>query len=287
MTWLIAAGFSLLMVPVIVAWGMRGSRSLRARFVREVAQRARASTVTHPVVVEADLATLPSAVQRYLRATGTVGRPRPRAYRLTFAGRIRGGPEEPWMPFTAEQYSSVAEPVRLFYMRASRGGVPVAVFHRYAGGVASMQVKLAGLFTVSDAHGPEMNRSETVTVFNDMCLLAPATLLDPRITWRQRDARSAEATFAVGNQSIAATLTFDEHGFLRNFESSDRSRAAADGRSFTLLPFLTPVREHGTFDGIVLARTAEAQWRLPDGQAFTYAEFTLVSATFTPASIDE
>jgi hypothetical protein len=181
----------------------------------------------------------------------------------------------------------VDEPVRLFYMRASRGGVPVAVFHRYVAGVASMQVKLAGLFTLVDAHGPEMDRSETVTVFNDMCLLAPGTLLDPRITWRERDERSVDASFMVGGDTVGATLTFDEKGMLVNFESSDRSRASADGRSFTLLPFLTPVRVHGTFNGVVLAQTAEAQWRLPDGQTFTYAEFRLESATFVPPSVDE
>jgi hypothetical protein len=285
--WLIGAGLSLSAIPVIVAWGMGGTQSLRAQFVREAGQRARASAGPGLLVTEADLVTLPSPVRRYVRATGAVGQARPRAYRLTFTGRIRGGPEEPWMPFTAEQFSSVDEPLRLFYMRASRGGVPVAVFHRYVRGVASMQVKLAGLFTLVDAHGPEMNRSETVTVFNDMCLLAPGTLLDPRITWRARDDRSAEAAFTVGSQRISATLTFDEKGMLTNFESSDRFRASADGRSFTLLPFLTPVRVRGTFDGVVLAQNAAAQWRLSDGQLFTYAEFTLVSAALLGASADE
>ena len=285
--WLIGLGLSLSMIPVIIVWGMTGSQSLRARFVREARRLATGSVVPHSVVTEVDLATLPSPVRRYLRAAGVVGRPRPHAYRLTFSGRIRGGLAEPWMPFTAEQYSSVDEPVRLFYMRASRGGVPLAVFHRYVGGVASMQVKLAGLFTLVDAHGPEMNRSETVTVFNDMCLLAPGTLLDSRVTWRERDERSADASLTVGGETVSATLTFDEHGMLANFESHDRSRASADGRSFTLLPFLTPVRAHDTFDGVVLARSAEAQWRLPDGQTFAYAEFTMKSATFTPPSVDE
>ncbi len=32
-----------------------------------------------------------------------------------------------------------------------------------------MTIKLAGLITVADASGPIMNKSETVTFFNDMC----------------------------------------------------------------------------------------------------------------------
>jgi len=38
------------------------------------------------------------------------------------------------------------------------------------------------LLTVVDAHGAEMNKSETVTLLNDMFILAPATLIIPKIT---------------------------------------------------------------------------------------------------------
>ena len=265
---------------------MLAATSLKARFERERAQHARAAgaaALPTPPVTDADLAGLPLAVRRYLQAAGVVGRPRPRAYELTFSGRIRGGPDEPWMPFRAEQYSSVDGPVRLFYMRARRAGVPLAVYHRYVNGQAEMRVKLAGLLTLVDAQGAVMDRSETVTVFNDMCLLAPGTLLDPRIVWRERDGRIVDATFSVGNQTIAATLTFDESGLLTNFESPDRSRASADGRTFTRLPFLTPVQAHAMFCGVVVAHQAQAQWRLSDGQLFTYAEFRLESITFIPA----
>jgi hypothetical protein len=263
---------------------MRATIGLKARFERDRKQRARTAIVDAAVPVsDADLARLPPAVRRYLRAAGVVGRPQPRAYQLAFSGRIRGGPDELWMPFRAEQYSAVDGPVRLFYMRARRAGVPIAVYHRYVDGQAEMHVKLAGLVTLVDAHGPVMDRSETVTVFNDMCLLAPGTLLDRRITWRERDDRAVDAIFSVGEHTIAATLTFDESGLITNFESLDRSRSSADGRTFTQLPFLTPVGTHATFNGVVVARQAQVQWRLPDDQLFTYGEFTLESITFIPA----
>jgi hypothetical protein len=57
-------------------------------------------------------------------------------------------------------------------------GLPVDGLHLYAEPEASMQIKIAHLLQVVDAKGPEMNQSETVTMFNDMCLLAPATLID-------------------------------------------------------------------------------------------------------------
>jgi hypothetical protein len=282
MKWLVVTGLTLSAIPIALVWGMAGPRSLRKQFARDVRERARDVTAATgaSIVTEADLIALPEPVRRYLRKAGVVGRLRPRAYRLTMTGRIRSGPDESWMPFHAEQFSSVDGPVRLFYMSARRSGVPVAVLHRYVDGRATMTVKLAGLLPLVDAHGPVMDQSETVTVFNDMCLLAPGTLLDGRITWRSRDDHSVDATFSAAGQTISATLTFDDDGLLTNFTSFDRSRSSADGRTFTVLPFLTPVHDHGTFDGVVLARHADAQWRTPDGQLFTYAEFAIESATF-------
>jgi hypothetical protein len=234
--------------------------------------------VDSPVIADADLVELPLAVRRYLHAAGVVGRPQVQAYEVTFSGRIRGGPNEPWMPFRAEQYSVASGPVRLFYMSARRARIPVAVLHRYVDGHATMVVKLAGVIPLVDASGPVLDRSETVTVFNDMCLLAPGTLLDPRIVWNETDDHTVDATFTAAGQAISATLTFGDDGLLTNFVSNDRSRASSDGRSFTQLPFLTPVQSHARFDGFVLPRRADAQWRLPDGQLFTYAEFTVESA---------
>ena len=109
-------------------------------------------------------------------------------------------------------------------------------------------------------------------------LLAPGTLLEPSRVWNETGDHTVDATFTAAGQAISARLTFGDDGLLTNFVSSDRSRASSDGRSFTQLPFLTPVHSDARFDGFVLPRRADAQWRLPDGQLFTYAEFTVESA---------
>ena len=163
-------------------------------------------------------------MQRYLRVTRAVGQPRVQNYRLRFRGRIRSAPDSRWMPFEAEQQSFADEPTRLFLMRARMFGVPVEAFHRAVGGHATMQVTMAGVIPIEDARGDEMDRAETVTLFNDMCLLAPGTLMDPGIAWEAVDATTARARFTYGGQTIAATLFFDSAGELVNFVSDDRSR---------------------------------------------------------------
>jgi hypothetical protein len=222
------------------------------------------------LVTESDLAQLPSPIQRYLRATGAVGHPRVLNMHVRMHGRIRSGPAASWMPFEAEQYSVFSEPARFFYMRASRLLVPIHVYHRYTGASATMRVKVLDLLPVASASGPEMTRAETVTMFNDMCLFAPATLIDPGIQWQPVDETRTLATFTNAGQTIRAELCFNDQGELVNFKSDDRRKAEADG-SMRAVPWSTPMQDYRAFGHVRLGSRGAAIWHQPDG-AFAYVE---------------
>jgi Family of unknown function (DUF6544) len=271
-----------LLVVVVYGFMAEGPWSFRSEFRRDAAAGL-ARPLAAPAVTESDIAALPAPLQRYLRTTGVVGHPRVQNYHLRFRGRIRSAPDAAWMPFVAEQHSFADEPTRLFFMRARMFGLPVFVFHRLADGHATMRVKIAGVVPIVDASGDEMDRSETVTLFNDMCLMAPGTLLDKHIVWEPVDSRTVRARFTNGTQTIAATLHFSDDGLLTNFVSDDRSRSSADGKIFTQLRFSTPVRDYRDFGEARLAAHGEARWLLPDGE-FTYGEFDLVSASYNMSS---
>ncbi len=276
--WAGTAANLLLLLLVAHAWLTEGPRSFRAQFDRDAATGL-SRPIDAPVVTEADLAALPDPVRRYLRLAGVVGQPRVRNYRLHFHGRIRSDPNSRWMPFEADQLSLADPPTRLFLMRASMMGVPVEAFHRLVDGRATMDVKIAGLIPMASAGGPAMDRAERVTVFNDMCLLAPATLLDPAIAWTPIDDRSVQAAFTYGDHRIGATLQFGDDGRLSSFFSDDRSRSSPDGKTFTNLRFTTPVRDYRPFGAVSLAAHGDARWLLPSGE-FTYGEFDLIDVSY-------
>jgi hypothetical protein len=225
-------------------------------------------------VTEADLAHLPALVQRFLRLSGVVGQPRVQSVRARMHGRIRSGPDAPWMPFTAEQYNFYDQPSRLFYMDASMFRVPVQGFHRYVGSSATMRVKAAALVLVAGASGSEMTQAETVTMFNDMCLLAPATLIDPRIGWEPVDGRTIVATFSHAGHTIHARLSFDEGGELKDFWSEDRRQASADGKTMKQIPWSTPFGPYRSFGAVRLSASGEARWHEPGGE-YAYIEIDL------------
>ena len=126
-------------------------------------------------------------VQRYLAFAGVFGRPAVWNYHLLFTGGLRNGSEDPWMRISASQQSFVEPPARLFLIESSKFGLPFSAFYNYVGSQATFKVWLAGLVTVVNSDGPQMNQSETVTLLNDMLLLAPATLVDPAIRWEELD----------------------------------------------------------------------------------------------------
>ena len=268
-----ALGNLIALVGVVFGFLANGPLSQRAAYEREVAQLL-APPADASVLTEADLAPLPAPVQRYLRATGAIGQPQVRNFRARMHGRIRQGPESRWMPFTAEQHNVYGEPARLFFMNASMPFVPVQVLHRYVGASAAMRAKAAALVTVVDMSGPDMTQAETVTLFNDMCIMAPATLIDPAIAWEAVDAHTARATFTNAGHTIRAELSFNDAGELTNFWSNDRRRVSADGKVMTAIRWSTPVGNYRAFGPVRLASRGQGRWHEPGGE-YAYIELEI------------
>jgi anti-sigma regulatory factor (Ser/Thr protein kinase) len=106
-----AAANAVVSVGVMFGFLSQGPFSLRGEYEREVAS-CLAGLADAPPVTDADLAHLPAAVQRYLRAASVVGQPRIRNVHVTMHGRIRAGRHDRWMPFAAEQYNFADPPGR-------------------------------------------------------------------------------------------------------------------------------------------------------------------------------
>jgi hypothetical protein len=195
--------------------------NFHARFEHDRDLLLAGTSSTAPLVTEADLAGLPALMQTYLRRVGVVGRPHVRNVRLTFNAQMRSGPSAAWMPATATQYEFFDRPARLFYMTASRAGIPFAVLHRYVAGAATFQVRLAGLIPIVDKKGPGITHDETVTMMNDVVVMAPAAVLDLPFTFETVGPSTLRATFQNAGFLVAAHLTFDDAGDLVGFVSGD------------------------------------------------------------------
>jgi hypothetical protein len=193
-------------------------------------------------------------------------------------GRLRKDSVSGWMHFSSTQYNFIDTPARLFYLEASMKHLPVKGFHCYRNGHAFMDIRLLGLFRVQYQHGPEMDSTETVTLFNDMCCMAPATLIDSRITWEQTDSNCVRAFFQNKGIRISAYLYFNEQHQLVNFVSNERAATMKDG-SLKRYPWSTPLGAYKDFNGYRLASYAETIYAYPEGK-FCYGSFQIQSVEY-------
>jgi hypothetical protein len=265
-------GNLLLLLPAIAGVLSALPTSYASRFHSDVQQRLMVAPEP-AMLTEQDLQHLPLPVQNYLRFTGSVGKPRVVNVRVTWRGSMRTKLDGDWLPIRAWQVNFFDDPARLFYIESSMYGLPFDGYHVYAGNTATMQIKVGGLVQVVDARGPEMNRGETVTMFNDMCLLAPATLISPAIRWEEIDSVTVRGFFSNQGNTVSAILTFDPSGALRNFVSNDRY-LSEDGKSYLSYPWSTPVGEYREFGGRKIASVGEAIWHMPQGE-YAYGRFTV------------
>ena len=221
------------------------------------------------LLTERDIVHLPLPVQKYLHYCNVLNKPKVKNFRVIFDGQMRDKGKD-WFAFQSIQYNFLENPTRLFFMKAKMFGVPVLGYHCYQNEKATMQIKLLGLFNVVNVKGTEMNKAETVTVFNDLCLMVPAALIDKRIEWTAMDVLSAKATYTNGENKITAILYFNELGQLVNFTSDDRY-AIGDMKRYR---FSTPVKNYTQINGIKIWNYGDAVWHYPDGE-FVYGKFNL------------
>ncbi len=269
--------FIILFCTIIINFSF--SQNMKKTYQKAVvAELERSKNNQSEILLETDIQHLPAIVQKYLRYTGSVGKEKIQNFRAEFKGGIRGKSSDEFMKLKSVQYNFLDNHTRLFYIVAKKMGIPAKGVHIYKNETAIMKIKLLGLFTVVDAKGKEMNQGETVTVFNDMCFMAPATLIDKNIRWESIDSLTVKAYFTNKSITISATLFFNEKGELTNFISNDRFETN-DGKTYYNYPWLTPVLAYTDINGYRLPSKAQLIYKHPD-ENFCYGEFELVNMEY-------
>jgi hypothetical protein len=134
-----------------------------------------------------------------------------------------------------------------------------------------MRVNVAGLVPVVRAGGEEFTLAETVTMLNDMAVLAPATLVDPKISWTSVDDGAVQASFENTRLTVHATLGFNEAGELINFWSDDRVQLSSDGTKMRRMRWSTPLFAPRSFGPVSLSGGGEGRWHDPEHE-YAYIE---------------
>jgi len=270
---------AIVLIAVIIGFGTTDYYNKYQKDVKTGLQQA--AYFQNSLLTENDILQLPEPVKKYIRFTGSVGKPKVNNFKLEFTGKIRKDEQSEWMPFSSEQYNFMETPTRLFFMKAEMKSMPVAGYHCFKNGVAFMDIRLFSLFKVQYMNGAAMDMAETVTFFNDMCCMAPPTLIDKRIKWLEIDGNKVKASFTNNNITIYAWLYFNDKGELINFSSDDRYSADAGKK----ILWSTPLKDYREINGYKLAGNAEAIYSYSD-RDLCYGTFKLIRITYNCTEIN-
>jgi len=120
----------IILVPLVLAFINAQPSSYRNIYQAEVRKALKPSNEM-PVVTEEDLELLPDPVQKYLRYTGAVGKPKVRNFRARFTGTMKTKKDGNWLAIASRQYDFFDDPARMFFIESSMFGLPFDGLQQY------------------------------------------------------------------------------------------------------------------------------------------------------------
>jgi hypothetical protein len=263
----------------LLAGATAASVTGRMRFERRIANEidelfTRVSDPSPGVLTEADIQGLPEPVQRWLRYSDVVGKPRPAIVRLKQEGRFRQREDGPFLPLEAEQYFTVDPPAFLWQARLRMAPlVSVAGRDRYAGGRGDIDMRLLWLIPVARKRGGGLNQGDLQRFLTE-AIWFPAGAVSRYIRWQPVDTDTARATMSYGGESGSADFTFDQRGRLTRMTTNRYNDAR--GR---LERWKITINGYAEFTGVRVATEGDATWNYESGD-FTYFRWRITELEF-------
>jgi len=221
---------SLLLLVVVLVMAAAGIGSLRwKKRTDTLLDRLQAAQAVVPSQSydPAILQDLPEPVQRYFRKVLEPGQPMISRvsvkHKGTFNMKEAG---EQWKPFTSRQQVTVQRPGFVWNARiAVMPGLAAWVHDAYVAGEGVLKVALLGLITLVDMEPtPELARGELMRWCAEATWYPTALLPGPGLAWREVDAHTARADFAVDGLKVRLEFHFTPDGLIDTVRADDRER---------------------------------------------------------------
>ncbi len=219
---------------------------------------------------------LPDPVRRYMRAAIPIPSAAPdvAAVHITHGGSFRTSPGGRWLPISAEEWHTLAEPG--FVWRARFSPMPfirLSVTDSLVAGRGYGVLEAAGRLPVATQSGPEIDQSSAARWLME-AVWFPLAYLGPCIQWDGVDTTSARVTL-TSIPNVSVLMHFDHATGLPSAVECERYM------NKTRRPFRGTCALYRNCAGILVPTILKGSWLLPDGE-FAFADFELHDLTWNP-----
>lgn len=253
-----------LLVPLILAFA---HWKFTTTYHKEVRRFHSQNTPQPFVIVRTNmLHHLPVPVRRWLELSNIVGKPITQSAFLHQKGEMRTEPNGKWIPFEAEQYTSVNKSA--FIWRTEIQASPFLLLSgvdKYENGTGSMTMKLYNLIPVAQSIGPAIDQGSLLRYLAEICWM-PSTALNQNIQWEQIDTASARATIQYGHTKVSGIFIFNPNGDFERFEADRYYIKGKEEPRLEKWVVSTVPGAFKLFDGVRIPYKSELTWHLKEGE---------------------
>jgi hypothetical protein len=150
-------------------------------------------------------------------------------------------------------------------------GLPLLrALDQYGSGRGHMFGKLAGVYTLFDARGEELDQGAMLRYLSEM-IWFPVAFFGDNIHWEAVDEGCAQVTFTDGDTNVSGKLLIDNEGRPINFTAM---RYREHQGKYNLDAWSTPITGYAERSGLMLPTMGQAMWHLESGP-FTYIDLEI------------
>jgi hypothetical protein len=229
-----------------------------------------------PPVQQSDLDSLPLPVQKWLMASGIVGKIATQTVRLKQTGAMRSKPDGSWMSIAAEQYFIVSKPAFIWKAKVKVAPLLSLVARdKYVDGRGNMLIKLLALFKIADSKGQEIDQGSMLRYLAET-IWFPTAALSSYNHWEPIDSLSARATMTNGGITASGTFHFNERGDVTAFEAK---RYGEFNGQYSLETWYITMTGYRSFEGVRIPNASEVMWKLKTGD-FTWLKLEITDLEY-------
>jgi hypothetical protein len=191
-------------------------------------------------------------------------RPTGRSTWLKQEGELRLGPDQPWVPFEAEE--KLEDGSLGFDWKASLHPsrfVTMTLVDRFHEGRGQLQVRVLGEVPISEWVGASIDRGEAIRALAELPWKPLGFGAVRRVDWASTSERTLRATYRDGRIRASVEFETDPEGRIVRVFAPDRPRTI--GKTTIDTPWSGVYGDYRLLDGVRVPTWAEGTWHLPDG----------------------
>jgi hypothetical protein len=251
-------GIILLIIIVLALSAWRFEKSFMDKADVFIASESDARPVSND-----DLQDLPELLQHWLKASGSIGKPRAPHVRIHQDMELRMKPEATsWMKATALQYNRYVDPGFIWRIKMPIiWPLKVLGVDQYTKGQGSMKMTMGGLVDLgSKGPNPRINESAGQRFIGELIWYPPAAL-SPYLVWKEVDPQTLEVRMK-DDPEVVGRVIFNGEGLPETFTAQRFYESEEDSKRY---PWTCKVEGYEAFSGLKVPAECSVHWQLEAG----------------------